>query len=142
MPDLLLVDGGKGQLSRAIAVLEHFNLQDRVHLAALAKQNEELFVPSRGESILLPRQSQGLFLIQRVRDEAHRFAITSHRKQRTRTGLASQLDAIPGIGPARRKALLSHFGNIQKIKDANLEDLMALPGINEQIANAIKSHLE
>jgi excinuclease ABC subunit C len=91
---------------------------------------------------LLPRQSQGLFLIQRIRDEAHRFAISSHRKRRTRVGLASRLDLIPGVGPARRKALLNRFGSIENIQEATLEDLTAVPGITEQLAFAIKSHLE
>ena len=142
LPDLLLVDGGKGQLSRAVTVLERFNLRQQIFIASIAKQNEELFIPDRSDSILLPRQSPALFLIQRVRDEAHRFAITSHRKQRTRAGLASRLDAIPGIGPARRKALLIQFGSIEKIKDASVDELTTLPGITEQIAQAIKSQLE
>jgi excinuclease ABC subunit C len=136
-----MVDGGKGQLGRAAAVLERFDLKGQIPLAALAKQNEELFIPGRSSPILLPRHSQGLYLVQRVRDEAHRFAITSHRKQRTKTGLASQLDAIPGIGPARRKALLGHFGSLQNIRAATLEELAAIPGINEQIASTIKAHL-
>jgi len=142
LPDLLLVDGGKGQLSRAVAVLERFNLRPQIYVASIAKQNEELFIPDRPDSIFLPRQSPALFLIQRVRDEAHRFAITSHRKQRTRAGLASQLDSIPGIGPARRKSLLTHFGSIENIKQASIEDLTTLPGITEQVAQAIKSQLE
>ncbi|HEX6304485.1 MAG TPA: excinuclease ABC subunit UvrC [Anaerolineales bacterium] len=142
LPDLLLVDGGKGQLSRAVAVLEHFDLLDQIPVAGLAKQHEDLFVPGRSAPILLPRKSQGLYLIQRVRDEAHRFAITSHRKRRTRIGLASRLDAIPGIGPARRKALLTRFGSIDDIKAAEVEELIAIPGITGQIAHAIKSHLE
>ncbi|MGW8249911.1 MAG: excinuclease ABC subunit UvrC [Anaerolineales bacterium] len=142
LPDLLLVDGGKGQLSRAEAVLERFGLSDKIPAAGLAKQNEELFIPGRSTSILLPRQSQGLFLIQRIRDEAHRFAITSHRKLRTKTGLASQLDAIPGIGPARRKLLLNHFGSIQDIQNASMEELTAVPGITEKIAQSIKTHLD
>ncbi len=142
LPDLLLVDGGKGQLSRAVMVLEKFDLIDRVPVAGLAKQNEELFIPGRSSSILLPRQSQGLFLIQRIRDEAHRFAITSHRKLRTKTGLASRLDGIPGIGPARRRLLLNHFGSIQDIQNASMEELTAVSGITEKIAQAIKSHLE
>jgi excinuclease ABC subunit C len=142
LPDLLLVDGGKGQLSRAVEVLDRFNLRERVPVAALAKQNEELFIPDRSQPILLPRKSQGLFLIQRIRDEAHRFAITSHRKRRTRVGLASRLDSIPGIGPARRKALLTRFGSIERIQEASVEDLTAVPGITEQVAYAIKAHLE
>jgi excinuclease ABC subunit C len=142
LPDLLLVDGGKGQLSRAVAVLEKFDLLDRIPVAGLAKQHEELFVPGRSAPILLHRKSQGLYLIQRVRDEAHRFAITSHRKRRTKTGLASRLDAIAGIGPARRKALLNQFGSIERIKEASLEELTAIPGVTAQVAMAIKEGLE
>ena len=139
---MLIVDGGKGQLSRAVEVLQRFDLLDKVPIAGLAKQNEELFVPGRSSSIMLPRHSQGLYLVQRVRDEAHRFAITSHRNRRTRMGLASRLDAIPGIGPVRRKALLNHFGTIQNIEQASLEDLQAVPGITSQLAEAIKAYLE
>jgi excinuclease ABC subunit C len=142
LPDLLLIDGGKGQLSRAVAVLERFELQDKVPVASLAKQQEELFLPGKPASILLPRHSEGLYLLQRVRDEAHRFAITAHRKRRDKTGIASRLDAIPGIGPARRKALLIHFGSLQKIQKASLEDLRAVHGITLQLAEEIKSHLE
>ena len=142
LPDLLLVDGGKGQLSRAVRVLEHFDLIDQIPVAGLAKQNEELFVPGRSESIMLPRQSQGIFLVQRVRDEAHRFAITSHRQRRVKTGLASRLDAVPGIGPARRKALLNHFGSIKNIKESSEQELIAIPGITAQIAHALKEHLD
>jgi excinuclease ABC subunit C len=142
LPDLLIVDGGKGQLSRAVAVLERFGLLGKVPVVGLAKQQEEIFLPNRSESILLPRSSQGLFLIQRVRDEAHRFAITAHRAQRARVGLASRLDAVPGIGPARRKALLERFGSIDKIKSAGVEELCAVPGITQNLARAIKSHLE
>ena len=142
LPDLLLVDGGKGQLGRAVIVLEKFGLLGKLPVAGLAKQNEELFVPGRPDSILLPRHSQGLYLIQRVRDEAHRFAITAHRNQRTKMGMASQLDAIPGIGPARRKALLVHFGDIQRIRAASVEDLTAVPGISPDLAMSIKDHLE
>lgn len=142
LPDLILVDGGKGQLSRAVAVLEKYNLLNQIPVAGLAKQNEELYLQNRSEPLLLPKQSQGLFLIQRVRDEAHRFAITSHRKQRTRTGLASRLDSIPGIGPARRKALLSKFGSIQNILSASIEDIASIPGISENLAYSIKTQLE
>lgn len=142
LPDLLIVDGGKGQLGRAVAVLERFELTGKIPVAGLAKQNEELFVPGRENSILLPRQSQGLYLIQRVRDEAHRFAITSHRKLRTKIGLASRLESIPGIGPARRKVLLKHFGSITDIQDADIEELAAVPGITPALAQAIKAGLE
>ncbi len=142
LPDLLIVDGGKGQLGRAVAVLERFDLLGKIPVTGLAKQNEELFLPEKAESILLPRQSQGLYLIQRVRDEAHRFAITSHRKLRTKKGLASRLDAVPGIGPARRKALLEHFGSIDGIQEASVEALTAVPGIPLALAQAIKEYLE
>jgi excinuclease ABC subunit C len=141
LPDLLVVDGGKGQLGRAVAVLEKFNLLDKVPVAGLAKQNEELFLPGRPTSLMLPRQSQGLYLLQRIRDEAHRFAITSHRKQRTKEGLASRLDSVPGVGPHRRRLLLQHFGSIQDILDASIEELVAVPGITRNLAQSIKDHL-
>jgi excinuclease ABC subunit C len=142
LPDLLIVDGGKGQLSRATAVLEHFELMEAVPVAGLAKQQEELFLPGRPASILLPRHSQALYLVQRIRDEAHRFAITAHRERRTKAGLASRLDAVPGIGPAKRKALLARFGNIDDIKAATSGELSAVPGITPALAQAIKEHLE
>ena len=142
LPDLLIVDGGKGQLGRAVAVLERFELLDKVPVAGLAKQNEELFTPGQSASILLPRQSQSLFLIQRIRDEAHRFAITSHRKLRTKQGIASRLDVIPGVGPARRRALLQAFGSVEDIRDATIEELVAVPGVTTALAQALKSGLE
>jgi len=142
LPDLLLVDGGKGQLSRAAGVLDRFGLRTRVPVASLAKQQEEIFLPERPESIVLPRQSQGLYLVQRVRDEAHRFAITAHRKRRDKTGIASRLDAIPGIGPARRKALLIKFGSIDKSKEATEEELQTVPGTTHRLAESIKAYLE
>jgi excinuclease UvrABC nuclease subunit len=134
LPDLLLVDGGKGQLSRAVAVLEAYNLLDRSRSAGLAKSEEELFVPGQHESIYLERHSQGLYLVQRIRDEAHRFAITAHRKRRSKQGLASRLDVIPGIGPARRKALLNAFGSIDGIKDASAEKIAEIKGITLDMA--------
>ena len=99
-------------------------------------------MPGRSQPIALPRHSQGLYLVQRIRDEAHRFAITSHRKLRTKEGLASRLEAIPGVGPAKRKLLLNHFGSIQDIQQASIEELIAVPGISEKLALAIKSQLE
>jgi len=142
LPDLLLVDGGKGQLSRAVKILETFNLLDRVPVAGLAKQEEEMFVPDKHESIYLERHSQGLYLIQRIRDEAHRFAITAHRKRRRKQGLASRLDVIPGIGPARRQALLKKFGSIDGIKDAPPEKIAEIRGITLEKAQSIKVQLE
>ncbi len=142
LPDLLLIDGGKGQLNVAVEVLKQFNLLDKVPVVSLAKQQEELFLPGRSKSILLPRTSQALYLVQRVRDEAHRFAITSHRQRRNKIGMASKLEAIPGIGPAKRKQLLKAFGNsIDAIRQASIEDLMAVPGINQALAEAIKATL-
>jgi excinuclease ABC subunit C len=142
LPDLLIVDGGKGQLGRAVDVLGRFGLTDQVPVVGLAKQQEELFLPHRSQSLMLPRNSQGLFLIQRIRDEAHRFAITTHRKQRTREGMASVLEKVPGIGPARRRWLLTHFGSIEAIRQASIEELTAAPGITPEVAQKIKEHLE
>jgi len=142
LPDLLMVDGGKGQLGRAVAVLEEFGLTEKVPVVSLAKQQEEIFVPGRAESILLPRHSQALYLVQRIRDEAHRFAITAHRKRREKQGMASRLDAVPGIGPARRKALLKRFGSVEAILDASLEDLTSVPGITREVAATLKEMLE
>jgi excinuclease ABC subunit C len=141
LPDLLLVDGGKGQLGVAVEVLKAFDLFGQVPVAGLAKQHEELFLPGRKTPILLPRRSQGLYLVQRVRDEAHRFAITSHRSQRRKVGIASQLDRVPGVGPARRKTLLKHFGSIEAIRAATAEEIAALPGIPVDVAEALKTHL-
>lgn len=142
LPDLLMVDGGKGQLGRAVRVLESFGLSEVVPLVGLAKQQEELFRPHVERSIILPRHSQGLYLIQRVRDEAHRFAITAHRKARGKIGVASRLDAIPGVGPKRRRALLEKFGDIEGIRSAPLEELTKLPGITEEIALTLQSGLD
>jgi excinuclease ABC subunit C len=108
----------------------------------LAKQQEEVFLPHRSESILLPRHSQGFYLLQRIRDEAHRFAITAHRKLRTKQGLASRLELIPGIGPVKRKRLLQHFGDVDAIRNASLEELTAVEGITPHLALQIKSTLE
>ena len=142
LPDLLIVDGGKGQLSRAVQVLEEFNLMDRVPVVGLAKREEEVFFPNNPQSILLPRHSQGLYLIQRIRDEAHRFAITAHRNRRSKIGMASALDAIPGIGPAKRKALLQEFGSVDKIRTASVDELSETKGINTALAETIKANLE
>ncbi len=141
LPDLLIVDGGKGQLSRALEVIEQFGLLGKFKVVGLAKREEEMFTPGDPAPLRLPRNSQGLFLVQRIRDEAHRFAITAHRKRRDKIGMASQLDAVPGIGPARRKALLTHFGSIDKIREATQDELAAVPGIPENVAENIKSHL-
>ena len=140
LPDLVIIDGGKGQLGRAVKVLDKFGLAEKVPVVGLAKQEEEIFFPNRSKPTLLPRHSQGLYLVQRIRDEAHRFAITAHRKQRSKLGLASQLDSIPGIGPARRKALLKHFGSIDKIREASIDELTTV--VPAHTAEAIKTQLE
>jgi excinuclease ABC subunit C len=141
LPDLLIVDGGKGQLGVAVEVLKAFELFGQVPVCGLAKQQEEIFLPGQANSILLPRQSQGLYLVQRVRDEAHRFAITAHRAKRAKTGIASQLDEIPGVGPARRKALLKHLGSLEGIRAASVDELAQVPGVPREVAVAIKEHL-
>lgn len=142
LPDLIIIDGGKGQLGRVVKVMEQFEILDKVPVVGLAKQEEEIFFPHKSDPLLLPRHSQGLYLVQRIRDEAHRFGITAHRKKRSKLGLASQLDSIPEIGPARRKALLKYFGSIDKIKEASIEDLLTVKGMNETAAKNVKAHLE
>jgi excinuclease ABC subunit C len=142
LPDLLMVDGGKGQLNVAVEVLTEFGLMGRVPLVSLAKQFEELYLPGDGTPIILPRRSDALYLVQRVRDEAHRFAITTHRQQRTKLGMVSQLEGVPGIGPNKRKALLKAFGNsIDAIRAASVDDLVRVPGINRKLAEVIKESL-
>ena len=140
LPELIVIDGGKGQLGRAVQVLEKYELIDKVPVVGLAKREEEIFFPHKSDPLLLPRHSQGLYLLQRIRDEAHRYGITAHRKKRQKLGMASQLDAIPGIGPARRKALLKHFGSVDKIRLASIEDLKIV--VPEDTAHSIKAHLE
>jgi excinuclease ABC subunit C len=141
LPDLLIVDGGKGQLGVAVEALAEFGLTEVVPVAGLAKQREELFLPGRPEGILLPPASQGLFLVQRIRDEAHRFAITAHREQRGKVAIASELDAVPGIGPARRKALLKHFGSLEAIRQASVAELAAVSGMTAAAARAVREGL-
>lgn len=142
LPDLIIIDGGKGQLGRVVKVLQAFELFGKIPVVGLAKQEEEIFFPGNSQPLMLARHSHGLYLMQRIRDEAHRFGITAHRARRTKQGMASQLDAIPGIGPARRKALLKQFGNLESIKGASLEALAAVEGMTRSAAQAIKAHLE
>jgi excinuclease ABC subunit C len=140
LPDLVIIDGGKGQLARAVNVLQKFELFDKVPVVGLAKQQEEIFFPFKSDSLMLPRHSQALYLVQRIRDEAHRYGITAHRRKRQKLGMASQLDSIPGIGPVRRKALLKHFGSVDRIRQATLDELKVV--VPEDAANSIKAHLE
>jgi excinuclease ABC subunit C len=140
MPDLILIDGGKGQLSAAVEVLSEYGL-DHLPIFGLAKRQEEIFMPGHEEPIRLPRNSQGMFLVQRVRDEAHRFAITAHRRARNKIGLASTLEAVPGVGPQRRKALLVAFGSMDKIRAASVDELAAVPSMTRKVAQRIKEFL-
>jgi excinuclease ABC subunit C len=141
LPDLLIVDGGKGQLNAALTVLDEFDLRDAIPVVGLAKREEALFVPDRGDPVLLPRNSQGLFLVQRIRDEAHRFAVTYHQKLRARQGITSQLEQIPGVGPQRRKRLLKEFGSLDAIRQATIDELMTVPGVSRSVAEQVKSLL-
>jgi excinuclease ABC subunit C len=140
IPDLVIVDGGKGQLSAALGVMRELGMTD-IPLAGLAKRFEELYVPGRSEAIVLPARSQALYLVQRIRDEAHRFAVTYHRDLRGRRALSSVFDEVPGIGPARKKALLKRFGSVRRIREASLEEVAATPGVGRAAAERLKSHL-
>jgi len=140
MPDVVLIDGGKGQLHAALDVFREYGL-DHLPVFGLAKQEEEIFVPGREAPIRLSRDSRGLHLVQRVRDEAHRFAITAHRRAREKLGLASTLESVPGIGPKRRRALLKAFGSLDGIRNASQEELAAVPGITQEIARRVKEVL-
>ena len=142
LPDLLIIDGGKGQLAVGQEVLRLFDLENEVPLAALAKQEEEIFLPDRPQSVYLPRRSEALYLVQRVRDEAHRFANEGHRKRRAKVGVASILDAVPGVGPKRRQLLLKRFGSLEALRAASVEELIAVPGISVEVAESIKAHLQ
>jgi excinuclease ABC subunit C len=142
LPDLLIVDGGKGQLAAAQEVLDSYGLRDEVPIAALAKREEEIFIPEKDEPVVLPDRSQALYLVQRVRDEAHRFANEGHRKRRARVGVASILDGIPGVGPKRRQTLLAHFGSLDELRRATAEEIGSVPGIPIDVAESIKAHLD
>jgi excinuclease ABC subunit C len=140
LPDLVIVDGGKGQLSAALDVMRNLGLKD-VPLAGLAKQNEELFVQDLAEPIVLPRTSQALYLVQRIRDEAHRFAITYHRKVRARSGMESALDSVPGVGPKRKRALLRKFGSLRGVREASVDDIASTIGFTRSLAEKVKQYL-
>ena len=141
MPDLVIVDGGKGQVSAAKAVLDELGLHD-LPLAGLAKEREELFLPDRPDPIVLPPTSSALYLVQRLRDEAHRFAITYHRTLRDRRTVRSAFDDLPGVGPKRKRELLKVFGSIKRVRDAPVEQIAAVPGIGRSLAERIKATLE
>jgi excinuclease ABC subunit C len=141
IPNLVIIDGGKGQLNAALDVLDEFELRDAVPIVGLAKREEEIFVPGESESILLPRNSQALFLVQRVRDETHRFGVTYHRQLRGKSAVRSTLDDIDGIGPKRRRALLAKFGSISAIRSASIDELAAVPGMTKRAAQVLKDTL-
>jgi excinuclease ABC subunit C len=140
IPDLVLIDGGKGQLSAAQEALKETGA-DAIPLASLAKENEEVFLPNRKSAVVLPRNSPGLQLLQRVRDEAHRFAISYHTRIRKKKSFTSALDSVPGIGPVRKRALLKKFGTVRAIKEAPLEDLMLVDGMTRFAAQKLKESL-
>ena len=140
IPDLVIIDGGKGHLGAALQVFLELGIDD-VPLSSLAKENEELFVPYSPDGIILPRTSQALFLVQRVRDEAHRFAITFHRQRRSKHNIQSAMDLVPGIGPKRKRMLMRKFGSLKGVREAPLEDIAAVPGMTMKAARALKSHI-
>ncbi|HIK97950.1 MAG TPA: excinuclease ABC subunit UvrC [Dehalococcoidia bacterium] len=140
VPDLVLIDGGKGQLSSVLQVMLELGIEG-VPLASLAKQEEEIFIPDSPEPYILTRGSQGLFLVQRIRDEAHRFAITFHRNLRSKSARQSALDLVPGIGPKRKRQLVRQFGSLKGIREASIDDLAASPGMTRKLAERVKENM-
>ncbi|HEU4489021.1 MAG TPA: helix-hairpin-helix domain-containing protein, partial [Actinomycetota bacterium] len=139
-PNLVVIDGGKGQLGRVVEVMSELGIDD-IALCALAKRMEEVFVPDRAEPIVIPRSSEALYLLQSVRDEAHRFALAYHQLRRGKSMTRSALDAVPGLGDARRRKLLNHFGSVKRIRAASLEELYEVPGLPRAVAEAVFAHL-
>ncbi len=139
IPDLIIIDGGKGQLSAAMEVLQELHID--IPTVGLAKENEEIFIPGSPDPIILPRSSQGLYMVQRIRDEAHRFGITYHRKLRSDRTFKSVLDEIPGIGPKRKQALMKHYGSVRAISAASIDDLAALNGMTRDAAEKVKEYI-
>jgi len=139
-PNLLLVDGGRGQLNVAVRVLEELGLEE-IAVASLAKRFEEVYVPDRVEPVRIPRDSEALYLLQQVRDEAHRFAITYHRQLRDKKMTKSVIDDIPGLGPARRRRLLAEFGSVKRVRAASEEQLLGLPWLPDAVARTLYARL-
>ena len=139
-PDLVLIDGGKGHLGAALQVFLELGIND-IPLASLAKENEELFTPQMSEGVMLPRNSQGLYLVQRARDEAHRFAVTFHRERRSKKSVSSALDLVPGIGPKRRRMLIRRFGSVRGISGASVEEVASVPGMTLTLARKVKEYV-
>jgi len=140
-PNLIVVDGGKGQLSASIEVLASLGLENEIPIVSLAKQFEEVYVPGRSAPIRIPRQSEALYLLQRIRDESHRFAITYHRQLRGKRMTVSALDGIPGLGPTRKTRLLKEFGSVKAVKQATEDQLVGLPWLPNQVASSVWAHL-
>ncbi len=140
LPDLILVDGGRGQLNAALSAMRESGVNS-VPVASLAKENEEIFIPQKAEPVILPRSSPGLQLLQRLRDEAHRFALGYHKKVHKRETFASALDVVPGIGPGRKRALLKQFGSAQGIREASEGEIAATKGMTKGLAKKVKEYL-
>ncbi len=139
-PNLLVVDGGAPQVAAAQAALDELGIDD-VSLVGLAKRLEEVWRPGSPDPVILPRTSEGLYLLQRVRDEAHRFAIAYHRSKRSKSMTSSALDEVPGVGPARRALLLRHFGSLKRLRAASAEEIASLPGFGDATAQAVVAAL-
>lgn len=139
-PNLLVVDGAGPQATAAADVLAELGITD-ISVVGLAKRLEEVWLPADPDPVILPRTSEGLFLLQRLRDEAHRFAITYHREKRSKRLQASELDSVPGLGQARRTALIKHFGSVKKLKQARIEEIEAVPGFGRRTAEAVVAAL-
>jgi excinuclease ABC subunit C len=138
-PNLVVVDGGKPQVNAAARALADLGIED-VYVVGLAKRLEEVWLPDSDFPVILPRTSQGLYLLQRIRDEAHRFAISFHRQKRGKAMTVSALDGVPGLGASKRKALLAHFGSVKGVKAASAEELAQAKGIGPALAGAIVTH--
>jgi excinuclease ABC subunit C len=133
----VVVDGGPPQVAAAKRALDELGIDD-IPVCGLAKRLEEVWLPDEQDPVILARSSEGLYLLQRVRDEAHRFAITHHRSRRSKSMVESLLDEVPGLGEVRRKTLLKYFGSLKKLRDASVEDIALVPGIGPRTATAIK----
>jgi excinuclease ABC subunit C len=139
-PNLVVIDGGPAQVAAAARALEELGIED-VAACGLAKRLEEVWLPGEDSPVILPRTSEGLYLLQRVRDEAHRFAITYHRAKRSKALAVSELDSVPGLGPARRATLLRHFGSVRRLASATEPEIAGLPGIGPRVASAVLAAL-
>jgi excinuclease ABC subunit C len=140
-PGLVVVDGGPPQVAAAQRALDDLGIDD-VPVCGLAKRLEEVWLPGEEDPVILPRSSEGLYLLQRIRDEAHRFAITHHRSRRSKSMVESLLDDVPGLGEVRRKTLLKYFGSLRKLRAATVDEIAQVPGIGQRTAAAIKDAVE